>query len=103
MTGTTARLERRIRRDFPQPGSAEGVLRLLAELPQRAGYAESILASERVQAAIVVGASGDIVRLRQLLDLAAADWRDLLVATELDHADWRQRLTAELGELPEGR
>lgn len=75
---------------------------MLAGLPRRAGYGEDILAGERVQAAIVVTADGDIGRLRQMLDLAMTDWRDLLVAAGLADADWRQRLTAELGDpLPE--
>ena len=69
-------------------------------MPQRGGYDEDILASERVQAAIVLVAGGEIGRLRQMLDLATADWRDLLVAAGLAHDDWPQRLTAELGELP---
>jgi hypothetical protein len=102
MTGTTPRLERRIRRDFPQPGSAAGVLGLLADLPRRAGYDQDMLLSERVQAAIVVAAGGDIVRLRQMLDLAAYDWRDLLVAAGFAHEDWPLRLTIELGDpLPD--
>ena len=101
MTDTTPRLERRIRRDFPQPGSATGVLRLLADFPRQAGYDEDILASERVQAAIILVASGHIGRLRQMLDLAITDWRDLLVAAGLAHEDWPQRLTEELGELPD--
>jgi hypothetical protein len=51
MTATTARLQRRIRRDFREPGAATGELRLLADLPQQAGYDGDVLASERVQAA----------------------------------------------------
>ena len=51
MTATTARLQRRIRPDFREPGGAAGELRLLADLPQRAGYDGDVLASERVQAA----------------------------------------------------
>jgi hypothetical protein len=101
VTDATHRLKRRIRRDFPEPGSAKGVLRLLADLPQRAGYDEGILASERVQAAIILAAGGDMSRLRQMLDLATADWRDLLVAAGLADENWPQRLSIELGEPPE--
>jgi hypothetical protein len=97
MTATTARLERRIRRDFPEPGAATGVLRLLTDLPQRAGYDGDILASERVQAAVVLAASGNLARLRQMLDLATA-WCDALVAAELADQDWQQRLDIELGQ-----
>jgi hypothetical protein len=57
-----------------------------------------MLASEPVQAAIVLLANGDIGRLRQALHLAAADWRDLLVAAGLADEDWPVRLDRELGE-----
>jgi hypothetical protein len=98
MAGSESRLERRIWRDFPEPGSANGVVKLLAELPQRAGYDREMLASERVRAAIVLLADGDIRRLHQALGLAAADWRDLLVAAGLASEDWPARLDQELGE-----
>jgi hypothetical protein len=97
MADTRSRLERRIRRDFPEPGSAHGVLELLAELPRRAGYDPETLASERVQAAIILLAACDLRRLRQALDLAAADWRDLLVAAGLADEDWPDKLDRELG------
>jgi hypothetical protein len=98
MADTQSRLERRIARDFPEPGSARGVLQLLAELPRQAGYDAETLASERVQAAIILLADGSLQRLRQAVDLAAADWRDLLVAAGLANEDWPQRLNHELGE-----
>lgn len=101
MTGTQSRLERRIQRDFPKPGSADGVLRLLADLPRRAGYDGEMFASERAQAAIVLLAAGDLGRLRQMLDLAASDWRDLLVAVGLADEDWPEQLDSELGEHPQ--
>jgi hypothetical protein len=91
MADTQSRLERRIRRDFPEPGSAHGVLQLLAGLPRTAGY------DERVQAAIVLLADRDIGRLHRALDLAAKDWRDLLVAAGLADEDWPDKLDRELG------
>jgi hypothetical protein len=97
MTDTTRRLERRIQRDFPQPGSAAGVLHLLADLPHQAGYHEGILTSERLQAAIILAARGSVARLRQMLDLAAADSRDVLVAGGLADDGWQRRLDIELG------
>jgi hypothetical protein len=97
MADYQSRLERRIRRDFPEPGAAHGALHLLAELPRRAGYDHDVLASERIQAAIVLLADGDIARLRQAVDLAMADWRDLLVAAGLASEDWPGRLDRELG------
>ena len=100
MTHNQSRLERRVRRDFPDPGSADSVLQLLAELPSRAGYGHEALASERVQAALVLLAIGNVRRLRQEIDLAMADWRDVLVAAGLADEDWSRRLDRELGTDP---
>lgn len=100
MTSTPSRLEQRIRRDFPEPGSAHGVLLLLSDLPRKVGYDPEILASERIQAAVVLLAHGDLARLRRAVDLAATDWRDLLVAAGLADEDWPARLDRELGPTP---
>lgn len=97
MVNSQSRLERRIRRDFPAPGSAEGVLMRLAELPDQTGYADAVLVSERVQAAIVLLAAGDVGRFKQAIDLARADWRDILVAAGLAEEDWPKKLDRELG------
>jgi hypothetical protein len=87
-------LARRIRKDFPQPGSAPEVLRLLADLA--ADSSDPMLGTERVLAAVVLLAAGSIKELRSLLALARTDWRDLLVAAQLAEADWPARLDAEL-------
>jgi hypothetical protein len=70
MTWTESRLEQRIRQDFPDPGSSSGVLDLLGSLPREAGHDHEIQASERVRAAVLLFAAGDLRRLRQALDLA---------------------------------
>jgi hypothetical protein len=92
-----SRLDRRITRDFPQPGSAREVRRLLDALPSVAGYDPEHLSGERVRAAIVLLADGNISRLKDALRLAATDWRDLLVAAGLAHADWPDLLDRWLG------
>lgn len=91
------RLERRLRRDFSDRGSADTALRQLAELPRRAGYDPEVFASERVQAAIVLLARGDVLRLRQAIELAIRDWRDVLMAAGLADGDWPAQLDRELG------
>lgn len=83
----TKRLRERIRRDFSAPGSAPEVERLVAECSD----------VERVQAAIVLWARGDFVRLRDACQLAVADRRDVLVRGELADGSWRERLDVELG------
>lgn len=52
---------------------------------------------ERVQAAIVLWARGDLTKLRDACRLARQDWRDALVRGNLAHDDWRAKLDAELG------
>ncbi|MFE4608872.1 hypothetical protein ACWFRQ_36010 [Streptomyces niveus] len=90
------RLERRIRRDFPGPGSAAEIMRMLDELPGTAGYDMEHFAGERLQAAIVLLAEGSIRRFHESVGLALTDWRDLLVAAELDDKTWPDRLQAQL-------
>jgi len=84
----TARLERLVREDFG--ADAEPVLAALAELP---GYA----ASERVQAAVVKLAQGDLGRLDRQLQEVCIDWRDVLVAAGFADEDWPDRVDAYLG------
>lgn len=91
---------RRIRRDFPEPGSANGVLRLIADGPWETDIDPA--RTERVQAAIVILAAGDLSRLREALDLAKLDWRDVLVSAGLANGDWPTRLDRELGPTDSG-
>jgi hypothetical protein len=97
MAWTMSRVEARAQQDFPAPGAASGVLDLLDALPSEAGYGHEMLASERVRAAVILLAAGNLGRLRQALDLAKADWRDVLVAAGLAEDNWPERLDAELG------
>jgi hypothetical protein len=85
--GVTERLAARVQRDFPEPGSAHEVVRLLA-----AGSD-----SERVQAAIVFSSFGKMEWLRDALALAKLDWRDVLVNGGLANESWPAILDAELG------
>lgn len=90
----SARLHKRIHRDFPDPGAAkgiEGALRVLATELER-----SHEDPERLLTAALVIADGDVNRFRSAIRLARTDWRDLLVAGGLGHADWPQVLDEEL-------
>lgn len=91
MPEISARLLKRIEQDFPDEGSAEEVVRLV----------ETAEAGERLQAAIVLWRRGDLYRLRDALELAQRDWRDVLVRAELADADWPSKLDEVLGR--EGR
>ena len=96
--GTSPRIRRRIERDFPEPGRAKEVEELLtaavASLDLDHWGAHAL---ERIQAAIVLGAHGDLAGVRAMRDLALQDWRDALVAADLAGQDWPERLDAELG------
>ncbi len=87
MTTVSDRLQRRVARDFPQPGSSEEVVRLLAEASD----------CERVQAAIIIAANGDLREFKREAELALVDWRDVLMNGDLAHDDWPDVLDAELG------
>lgn len=88
MTIVSKRLLRRIDRDFPEPGSAAAVIDMVTAV---AGE------TERVQAAVVMLAEGDLALLRDACDLATLDWRDVLVNAGLAATDWPSRLEDELG------
>lgn len=90
MGSVSSRLQRRVARDFPHPGSAKEVMRLLANASE----------CERVQAAIVFAAAGDVSEFKREVELAAIDWRDVLMNGDLAGDDWRSVLDSELGPAP---
>jgi hypothetical protein len=61
-------------------------------LPGLAGRDE-----ERIQAAVVICARGQVDRLSDACELAEQDWRDVLTGAGLADEDWRSRLETELG------
>ena len=87
MTDVTPRLASRVRRDFPYPGSADALIGRLATVKE----------GERVQAAVVLWARGDLGRFDDSLALCEVDWRDVLVRGGLADDDWPERLDAALG------
>jgi RimJ/RimL family protein N-acetyltransferase len=86
------RVAARVRDDFGD--DAPRLLERLAtlELP----LAER-LSRERIQAAIVLCANGDLGAFDYAVRLASRDWRDVLVGAGLGNLDWPARLDAELG------
>jgi hypothetical protein len=92
------RLRRRIERDYPQPGRAGEVEELVVDTVGSLHlHGWDTKATERIQAAIVLGAGGDLTGVRTMSALALQDWRDALVASGLADGDWPERLDAELG------
>jgi hypothetical protein len=91
----SARLHRRIQRDFPGVRLAERVENGLGALVS--DLVVSRQNTERLLAAAVFSAAGDFNRFRDVLHLGREDWRDLLVAGGLEHEDWPGILDEELG------
>jgi hypothetical protein len=91
VTAVSARLARRVARDFG--ADAVFVVDLLESVREdELGLRES----ERMQAALVLAARGDLAAFASYLDLLRVDWRDVLVAGGLAEGDWPRRLDEEL-------
>jgi hypothetical protein len=75
---------------------AEQVLELLEAIPESAPLSGR-QDPERLQAACVLPAGGDISEFAKRVRLLNGDWRDALVAAELAQPDWPLKLDAELG------
>ncbi|WP_062302335.1 hypothetical protein [Demequina subtropica] len=52
---------------------------------------------DRLQAAVLIAARGNLTLFEDALEQARDDWRDLLVRTDLAGADWDARLDEALG------
>lgn len=96
MSTITPRLQRRIERDFPEPGSAGEVARQVMDASDTRPFAHDS-DNERIQAAIVLYAQRNWDRLAHALALTRLDWRDLLVGAGLADEDWPRVLDTELG------
>ncbi|MFD5146017.1 hypothetical protein [Streptomyces sp. NPDC058401] len=95
----TERLHRRIRTDFPGEQAARGVVGALRALVEELGPdGMHGTTPERLTAAVVFFARGDVRRVRSAVRLASTDWRDLLMAADLGHENWPARLDEELGD-----
>jgi hypothetical protein len=92
VTAPSDRLIRRIRRDFPRGTDDEVIMRLTALAPDDS--------SERLQAALVLGAAGKWNRFEQQLRRLERDWREVLAVGGLADEDWPVRLEAALPYLP---
>jgi hypothetical protein len=89
-TGLTPRLLARVRADY-----AADETFVIEELREASSGGQD---RERVLAAIVLGAAGDVDRLCELVELSRLDWRDVLCAGGLADSAWAERLAAVLGD-----
>jgi hypothetical protein len=91
----TARLHRRIQRDFPEPDQAGVVTDELRELAHDLRHWQE--SKERIMTAAILFARGDLGRLRSAMKIGRSDWRDLLMAGELGNEGWDLVMDRELG------
>ncbi|MYW53537.1 hypothetical protein GTY64_19020 [Streptomyces sp. SID8376] len=91
----SARLHERIRRDFPDHDAAQGVEGALRALAVDLG--DSQQDTERLLAAAVLIADGDLKQFRTAVALAREDWRDLLMWAGLGNEGWQGALDERLG------
>ena len=72
-------IARRIEREYR--GAELGAARALVErVGSELSVWREVSSSDRVERAALTYAGGDLARLREAVDLALRDWRDLLVA-----------------------
>ena len=88
----SARLEDRVRKDFG--ARADEALGRLATLSPPLAEKQS---RERLEAAVVLLAGGDPMKLARAAADAERDWRDVVVWSGLGNGDWAARVDEELG------
>ncbi|MER6916792.1 hypothetical protein ABT354_34525 [Streptomyces sp. NPDC000594] len=99
----TARLWRRIQRDFPDPETAQRVAGLLRQFIGRLGDSTRGGGVERLMATVVLCAEGKLREIYDLIDLGLTDWRDLLMChEEMAYGDDEAILDRELGPVAPG-
>ena len=88
------RLQRKIARDFGDDSVDAVVARLEVLNLANADLQDP----ERIQAAVVLLAKGDMSKLDSSARMAEVDWRDVLVFSGLGNLDWPTRLDAALAD-----
>jgi hypothetical protein len=94
MPTPTPRLRARILKDFPMD-TVEEVIGWLGGLRIEEYGGQDV---ERMQAALVLAANGRWDAFMSVIRVFRTDWRDALMAGGLGHADWPDRLNAELSD-----
>ncbi|MGW4211919.1 hypothetical protein ACWEIJ_28265 [Lentzea sp. NPDC004789] len=92
MNAVSDRIAARVRTDFHPPLVRQALQELATT---ETGNQDA----ERVQAAVVLSANGDLRRLQGLVRLSHVDWRDVLMGSGLEHGDWRVVLEREFGPV----
>ena len=78
----TPRIRERLARDYPAAPGRAAALALIERIPAELSVWREVSEGDRVEAAALTVAAGDLEQLRSAVELALRDWRDLLVAAE---------------------
>lgn len=89
----TPRIKRRIAQEYAKQDQ-QAVEDLLVELM---GELEQEVEEERVTAAALLCAQGQVDGLLNAAQVTRRDWRNILAAAGLAHKDWPERLDSEFG------
>ena len=89
----TRRIERRIAEEYAE-GDRQTVEELIRELGESSKEEGG---GERIAAATLIHGLGQVDRLLTAVQVAREDWRDILMGSGLERADWRDRLASEFG------
>ncbi|MHB9857913.1 hypothetical protein [Streptomyces sp. YIM S03343] len=88
----TSRIASRVAEQYG--ADAASVTSLLEEAELRVFHR---VAEEKITAAVLILADGSVDKLLDAIRLMEIDWRDLLIAAELAHADWPSTLDSIFG------
>ncbi len=76
----TPRIEERLRRDYPRAEDHATAHALVARIAAELTFWREVSEGDRVEAAALTVADGNLAKLQSATELALRDWRDLLVA-----------------------
>ena len=78
----TPRIWERLEREYPAPADLVAAGELIERIPAELAVWREVSEGDRVEAAALTVAAGDLGKLKEAVELALRDWRDLLVAAE---------------------
>jgi hypothetical protein len=78
----TPRICELIEHDYPDAEDRAAARALIARIPAELSVWREVSEGDRVEAAALTVAAGDLVTLEGAIELALHDWRDLLVSAE---------------------
>ncbi|MEU7661613.1 hypothetical protein [Streptomyces lincolnensis] len=91
----SSRITRRVSRDYAEQ-DRQAVEEVLLGVVDGRGVGSD--GAERIVAAVLLHAAGDVDQLLAMANLAQVDFRDVLMGSGLEHGDWAARLDAEFGD-----